>query len=135
MPALVPQVSIRLFAVYIRPVENLLFIVPEWTFAAQVSVVRDNLDGGLFPRTLLPKIGFHIEYPRSYARREDQAKMQNPRIRPAKPANIVMRDERLAPFHSPTASPHTLDVRMIADMKSGHPKTGPMSVIRVAAAP
>jgi hypothetical protein len=63
MPALIPQISIKLLSVYVGPVQDLLLVVPKRAFAAQVSVIRDNLDWRLLPRSLFfPQISFHDEY-------------------------------------------------------------------------
>jgi hypothetical protein len=48
MPALVPEKSVKLLTIYIGPVKDLLFSVPEGTFPAQVPIVRYHPDRRVF---------------------------------------------------------------------------------------
>ena len=52
MPALFPQKPVKLFPVYIGPVEDLLLVVPQRTFTTQISIVGHNLDRPLCPKTV-----------------------------------------------------------------------------------
>jgi len=57
--------------------------------------------------------------------RDASASVTKPRIRNTIPPSIKETGLLPAPFHSPVAKPHTLEVMMMTDMKSGQPRMGP----------
>ena|SRR5437660_10308643 len=53
MATLVPQESVKLFPVYVGPIQNLLFEVPQRAFAAQIAIISHNFDWALDTRSVL----------------------------------------------------------------------------------
>jgi hypothetical protein len=74
-----PQETIKLLPVYIRPVQDLVPVIPQRAFTAKIAIVGDNFDWYLLPGTFFfTQICFHIAHREITPNAKTKPRYKNP---------------------------------------------------------